>query len=78
MNDIIDTTSTDITNDVWPAPALMDVVQPTEESVAGPTLTLNVAGVLPIDTPNDADNIGLALMADGTVRWVSLPEGDAS
>ena len=39
-----------------------------------PTLTMTVAGILPIDHENSDTQIGLLLMADGTVRWTQLHE----
>ena len=46
----------------------------TGEPAATPTLTLEVAGILPIDHENSGTQIGLLLMADGTVRWTQLQE----
>ena len=37
-----------------------------------PTLTMAVAGILPIDHETSDTQIGLLLMADGTVRWTQL------
>jgi hypothetical protein len=69
MNNIIEANSTDTTES--------ETMTDTNETEAptkteGPTLTLSVAGVLPIETPDSETKIGLALMLDGTVRWVSL------
>jgi hypothetical protein len=69
MNNIIDANSTETTeSETMTDPS--DPFAPTKTE--GPTLTLSVAGVLPIETPDDETKIGLALMIDGTVRWVSL------
>ena len=46
----------------------------TGEPTATPTLTLEVAGILPIDHENSDTQIGFLLMADGTVRWTQLHE----
>lgn len=43
-----------------------------EQQPTVPTLTLEVAGILPIDHANSDTQIGLLLMADGTVRWTQL------
>jgi hypothetical protein len=43
-----------------------------EQQPTAPTLTLEVAGILPIDHANSDTQIGLLLMADGTVRWTQL------
>jgi hypothetical protein len=58
------------TTDVWPAPPT------TATPPEGLTLQLDVAGVVPIDTPGSDTKIGLALMADGAVRWVKLPDDE--
>ena len=43
-----------------------------EQQPSAPTLTLEVAGILPIDHETSDTQIGLLLMADGTVRWTQL------
>ena len=41
-----------------------------------PTLTLAVAGILPIEHDTSDNKVGLLLMADGTVRWTQLQEAE--
>ena len=43
-----------------------------------PTLTMAVAGILPIDHETSDTQIGLLLMADGTVRWTQLHDTENS
>ena len=47
---------------------------PTETVEEQPTLTMAVAGILPIEHDTSDKKIGLLLMADGTVRWTQLQE----
>jgi hypothetical protein len=77
MNNIIDTTSTDTTRPLptWAAPAETPVEEPAEDKTDAMTLTLGVAAVLPVDTGGE-ENIALALMLDGSVRWVKLPDDE--
>ena len=48
----------------------------TETTTEQPTLTLAVAGILPIEHDTSDNKVGLLLMADGTVRWTQLQEAE--
>ena len=48
----------------------------TETEDSNPTLTLAVAGILPIEHDTSDNKVGLLLMADGTVRWTQLQEAE--
>ena len=39
-----------------------------------PTVTMAVAGVLPVSLDDSDRKVGLLLMADGNVRWAELHE----
>ena len=53
-------------------PKMTDQTAATEQ----PTLTLAVAGILPIEHDTSDNKVGLLLMADGTVRWTQLQEAE--
>ena len=57
-------------------PKMTDQTAATETSTEQPTLTLAVAGILPIEHDTSDNKVGLLLMADGTVRWTQLQEAE--
>ena len=52
----------------------MSEEQPMTEEQERPSVTLPVAGVLPISLDESDLTVGLLLMADGNVRWTELHE----
>jgi|SaaInlV_125m_DNA_1040241.scaffolds.fasta_scaffold13926_6 hypothetical protein len=47
----------------------------TTETTEGPTVTIKVAAILPIENEDDT-KVGFLLMADGSVRWSVLEENN--